>query len=271
MHPRAESAPLSLVLVAGLVLAASPGGCSATGAGSEAQPPGRLVSFDTRFELRLSTLEDGPSRSLRVAVLVEPLDGLPLEVAPADGESAGLLELRVRWQDFGAAPASVGRTTQVVLPWSVAGLARPGAPLVLSTTVALGEPGEALARRVTVEGRVIGIELLRDDLRSGGLLRSLPAVQLEMTALPPAGSLERHLAEGDPEGIFLAAAAVSGATERREEVLGRLIEALPDSGGAAREALFGALLFLTGETHGRDTWRWTNWWRERSRLEQAAR
>ena len=256
MARRADPARFTLGLAAGLLLS-----CSAATPGPGREPARPLVGVQPRMELRLSTPDDGPARTLRVSVLVEPTDGVPFSVVPVGGDGSGLLELTVRWHDFRAEPTTSGRSTQAVLPWVGAGRAEDGAPLVMTTSVALGDPRDALARRITVDGRLIGVDLVREDGHTGGSLFNLARATLETSPLPPAGTLERQLQEGDPAGIFLSAVASPPAV--REDVVGRLVAALPESGGAGREAIFGALLFLTGETHGRDVWRWTTWWKQR--------
>ena len=254
MARRADPLFLTLGLAAGLL------SCSvATPVAAEPVRP--FVSVHPRMELRLSSPDDGPAQTLRVSVLVEPTDGVPLSVVPLGGDGSGLLELTVRWHDFRAQPTVSGRSTQAVLPWTGAGRAEDGAPLVMTTSISLGDPQGALARRITVEGRLIGVDLVREDGHTGGAMFNLAPATLETAPLPPAGSLEQHLQAGDAEGVFLSAVASPSAV--REDVIGRLVAALPDSSGASREAVFGALLFLTGETHGRDVWRWTTWWKQR--------
>jgi hypothetical protein len=80
----------------------------------------------------------------------------------------------------------------------------------------VGATDDVLARRVLVEGRLIGVDLTREAARSGGQVLALPAAQLEAARPVPEGSLAEHLQSGSPDGIFLA--AVSAAPERRDEV-----------------------------------------------------
>jgi hypothetical protein len=116
----------------------------------------------------------------------------------------------------------------------------------------------ALARRIRVEGRLIGVDLVREDGHTGGRILVLPRATLESLAPAPPGLIEEHLQSGDANGIFLAAAGAPPAW--REHVLDCLVGALPASRGPAREALFAALLWLTGQPHGRDIQRWSAWW-----------
>jgi hypothetical protein len=117
-----------------------------------------------------------------------------------------------------------------------------------------------LGRRIKVEGRLIGVDLVREDGHSGGRILALPRATLESLAPAPPGLLEEHLQSGNADGIFLAAAGAPPAW--REHVLDGLVGALPSSRGPAREAIFAALLWLTGQTHGRDVQRWSAWWSE---------
>jgi hypothetical protein len=167
----------------------------------------------------------------------------------------------VRWQDFsGDGPVASGRSAQVLVPWSGAGLATAEAAYERTADVSLSATEGVLARRVQVEGRLIGVDLVRDDGHCGGRLLPLPRAGFDSVAPAPPGLLDEHLQSGASDGIFLAAAGAP--PEWRSLVLDRLVSALPASRGKAREAIFAALLWLTGETHGRDVQRWSTWWSE---------
>jgi len=253
-----------VVRAAALTLAAALlGGCASAPA---APPPfADLPPLDLspRLALRLEPPPgDGPARSLRVVALLWPGDGRPLRVVPCrpDGGSA-LLELSLRWEDHaGDGPHCRGRATQVLVPWSGDVLATDELPWSCQADVALAAADGVLARRVRVEGRLIGLDLVRDEGHGGGRLLQLPPATLVSLAPAPPGLLEEHLQSGRPDGIFLAAAGAPDAW--RAHVLDRLVGALPASRGAAREAVFAALFWLTGETHGRDVHRWSTWWIE---------
>jgi hypothetical protein len=236
-----------------------------------ADPPPRppdlpLAVIEPRVSLALVEQPPGPARVLWAKVSIEPADGRPLTVTPSGPIGDGLvphatLELRVRWQDHrDDAPIAVGHAGQVVLDWTGSQLAEPGRPAVIAARLELSELQETLARRVDVDGRLIGIELRRDDARSGGVVLDLPPAHLDSLAPAPGGTLESNLQSASPSGIFLTAAGSS--PEEREATLDRLIDALPASAGAAREAILAALLYLTGETHGRDAQLWRTWWNQ---------
>ncbi|HEX5008779.1 MAG TPA: hypothetical protein VFY71_00155 [Planctomycetota bacterium] len=252
---------LALPLLAGVA-----GGC----AGSEPAPaadaalaPLAPLALVPRLELLLEAAPGpGPARAVKVTVRITPTDGLPLDVVPAGGAAdSPLLQLTLHWEDFrGDGPQSSGRGTQVLVPFTGLGTASPDAPLTATADVALAPATGVLARRITAEGRLIGVDLVRPDGHSGGRLLALPRTQLASLAPAPPGLLEEHLQSGLPDGIFLAAAGAP--PEWRKLVLDRLIGALPSSHGPAREAIFASLLWLTGQTLGRDEHRWSAWWSE---------
>jgi hypothetical protein len=239
------------------------GGCQQV---EPAAAPMAALQLEPRVDLRIDPAPGpGPARAVRVTVRIKPMDGLPLDVEPAGvGEGAPLLELTVRWEDFsGDGPVVRGRSTQVLVPWTGLGTASPEAPLEASCSVDLSPADGVLARRVLVEGRIIGVDLVRPEGHSGGRLLPVPRAELATLAPAPPGLLEEHLQSGQADGIFLAAAGAP--PEWRPLVLDRLIEALPASRGPAREAIFASLLWLTGQTLGRDVQRWSSWWSEERR------
>src|SRR5262249_18492667 len=145
---------------------------------------------------------------VRVTVSIAPSDDVPLQVVSMSGAAdSPLLELRVHWEDFrGDGPVSSGRGTQVLVPFTGLGTASAAAPLEATSDVALGPAEGVLARRIEVEGRLIGVDLVRPDGHSGGRLLALPHTVLSSLAPAPPGLLEEHLQSGSPDGIFLAAA-----------------------------------------------------------------
>jgi hypothetical protein len=228
-----------------------------------------LARIDPVLRLSLEAVGPGLARHLRVRVEVEAPGLGPLEVrgvrGTGEGPDAVLLDLELRTVDFpGDRPVSSGRTTRLLVPWGRGGVAAPGAPLVVVHEVAL-EPGEdGLARRVEAQGRLIGVDLIAAAAHSGGTILDLPTARLESFAAVPSGSLEAALQSGDGPGIFLAATAMP--TEGRDELPGVLVGALAGLDRPAREAAFAALLYLTGETNGRDIYRWRSWWKQRERV-----
>lgn len=251
---RAGRAALACTLVALSLLA-----CSAP---EPAPPELPLAVIQPLVRIELVELPPGPVQRLWVRVLVEPSDGLEFTLAPvAAGSGRAVVDLRVRWQDFtGEGPTSTGHAAQSALEWAGQSVARPGQPAVITAQLDLGPVQGVLARRIDVEGRLIGVELRQPDVRSGGVVLTLPPAHLDSLAPAPAGPLAEHLQSGLPGGIFLV--ATRAPPEEREETLDRLIDALSASTGRAREAILAALLYLTGETHGRDAHLWRTWWNE---------
>jgi len=232
-----------------------------------APPPPELPLAVIVPVVRVELVEQppGPAPRVWVRVLIEPPDDRPMTLQPAGpGPGHAVLELRAHWQDFrGDGPTSTGHAGQSALAWNGRETAEPGRPAVIAMQLDLDELKGALARRIDVEGRLIGVELRAETERSGGLVLQLPAAHLDSLAPAPGGTLESHLQSGSPSGIFLSAAGAPPA--QREATLDRLIDALAQSDGRAREAILAALLYLTGETHGRDAHLWRTWWNEQRR------
>jgi hypothetical protein len=229
-------------------------------------PRAPVVPIEPALSLELLADDPAPAGAIFVRVLIEPTDGRAFTIAPvvhADGgRPPALLELTVSWQDYGALrPEALGRRRTLRLEWDGSGRGEPGRPARLAARLDLSDTAGVLARRILVEGRLIGVDLSREGERSGGMVLELPATRLSAYAAVPPGSLASHLQSGSPDGIFLA--AVSAAPERQDEVLETLVESLPSVGGAARNAVFAALYYMTGETHGTDIHRWSTWWGER--------
>ena len=253
----ARRAPPTAVVLAALGAAIA---CAAPPPPADTTP---LAVIEPLVRVELVEQPPGPAERVWVRLLIEPSDGLPFTVTPAAAAAGrrAVLELRLRWQDFtGEGPTAAGRSGQSALEWTGSPVAAPGQPAVIATRLELDALQGALARRIDVEGRLIGVELRREDSRSGGLVLTLPAAHLDSLAPKPAGTLAEHLQSASPGGIFLSAAAAPAAV--REQTLDRLIDALPASSGRAREAILAALLYLTGETHGRDAHLWRTWWNE---------
>lgn len=239
-----------------------------TACASEPTPVADLpvVVIEPTLRLELAVEPPGPVRTVWARLLIEPPDERPLTVAPAGAAGDGpgprvVIELRVRWQDQrGDGPTASGHGGQSVLEWTGSLVAERGRPAEIDVRLELGELNGALARRIDVDGRIIGLELRREDARSGGVVLKLPAAHLDSLAPMPAGSLESHLQSGSPGGIFLLAAG--SPPSQRDATLDALIAALPGSEGPARGAILAALLYLTGETKGRDPQLWRTWWNQ---------
>jgi hypothetical protein len=253
----------SVALLGGMLAACAP----------PVRPAVPVRAIDPAVGMELLADEPAPAGAVFVSILIEPTDGRDFQVEPvthADGSQPPvLLELTVSWHDFsGTQPVALGHARSLVLEWSGSEPAAPGRPARLAVRLEVGDTEGVLARRLVVEGRLIGIELVRESERSGGMVLALPPARLAVNRLARPGSLKEHLQSRSPDGIFLA--AVSAAPERHEDVLETLVEALPAVGGTARNAVFAALLFLTGETHGSDIHRWRTWWSERTHRREGS-
>jgi len=235
-----------------------------------ASPPAPLpiIAVPVSARIQLASLEGGPAVRLATRVTITTMEALPVEVVGVRDdvvvpEEASLLDLDVTWTDFeGLEPRSLGHSERFVLPFVKAGVTVTGAPLVVESSVPLPPAPGVLARRVVVHARIIGIDLRQEHGHTGGTLLPLPEVTLDSLAEVPPGTLAQHLQSRSLPGIFLSAA--SAPAERREQTLAALIEALPATPEPARGAIFAALLYLTGETHGRDIYRWSTWWKARA-------
>src|SRR5262245_56013519 len=208
-----------LASIALLALAA----CSAP-----APPPPDLPLAVIQPLVRVELVEQppGPAPRIWVRVLIEPPDERPMTLVPAGpGPGHAVLELRVHWQDFrGDGPTASGHAGQSALGWDGREAAEVGRPAVIAMQLELEAVKGALARRIDVEGRLIGVELRAEGERSGGLVIQLPAAHLDSLAPAPGGTLESQLQSGSPSGIFLCAAGAP--PEEREATLDRLIDAL---------------------------------------------
>jgi len=268
-HPaRPATAARSAVAGLLLVLAGLAAGCSAT-------LPLPLVKVPVQAGLQLAAPEGGVVERLAIRVTLSPGGELPVRVAgvrsdAATAEERSLLDLDLAWTDFrGDGPRSLGRSERFVLPFVAEGDAAPGAPLIVERTVELPAAAGVLARRVAARARLIGIDLQLEHGHTGGTLLVLPEAELESFEVVPPGTLAQHLQSGSVPGIFLSAASARG--ERREQALAMLVAALPATPEPARGAIFAALLYLTGETHGRDIYRWSSWWKARQAAIDATR
>ncbi len=216
---------------------------------------------------------DGLATRLRVVASLEAVGELPLTAVtqrgPGEAGDDALLDFTLRWKDFsGRGPVSSGRTVHELVPFGPGGVALPGAPLQRAFEMSLTPPQDVLARRVEVSGRLYVLDLSDGEGRTGGALVPFSATVVESYARPASRPLSELLVEGEPEELFLA--AVSADAGEREGVIGQLIGGLGGLRGPAREAAFGALLYLTGETHGRSEYRWMTWWRARQADRQAS-
>ena len=249
-------------------------GCASTGEPEEEPLP--VAVIETFRELRLSSPDEGLTREVRVEMRVESLEpgvyqllgrGRRLKVDDA------MLQVNVRWRDFvGLSPTSYGGRRSWPLEFGEDGLMERGLPLVREVPIELDEPQErVLARQVTVSMRLHPVDVVGEEVRSGGARMEFPPARIDSYRRQPEGELLPYLLspeERDPSELFLRAVAVPEA--KREEHLELLIGHLSKLDGADREAAFGALHFLTGETHGRQVYAWETWLTLRKRAQGRA-
>src|SRR5262245_27883024 len=167
------------VLAGGVV-----GGCAGAEKAASAPPP-PPPAIAPPIDLRLEAPDGpGPARAVHVTVSIAPSDDVPLEVTPVSSAAdSPLLALTVHWEDFrGDGPVSSGRSTQVLVPFTGLGTASAEVPLEAAFDVAVGPAEGVLARRIEVEGRLIGVDLVRPDGHSGGRLLALPHTVLASVA-----------------------------------------------------------------------------------------
>ena len=226
-----------------------------------------------RTRLEVQSTAPGLAPGVLVTTLIEPEGLLPLRVmgrrAYLEAGDPSLLDVRVRFEDFpGRGPVSSARSVHELLEYGADGEARPGQPLARPFTVELDPLRDALARRVVVSARLFVVDLTDDEGRSGSLALEFAPTKLETFRRPArrgtgAGGVLAALGDPDADELFLAAVTTPAAG--REEVVGRLVAELPRLDGDHQEAAFAALLYLTGESHGRSEYRWQAWWDARRR------
>jgi hypothetical protein len=222
--------------------------------------------IDTLTTARVEVMGTGLAERIRYITRIEPEAESSLTVvgqraSGEDGDDA-LLDIAIRVVDFpGIGPVSQGFSMHAIVPYGPGGVASPGSPLEQATEVGLRPARSVLARRVEAFARLIVIDILEEDGRTGSVVLTFPLTVAESLARRPAHSLLEALGGEDPEELFLAAAATD--TDVRDVAIGQLIEGLSYGAPQIREATFGSLLYLTGETHGRSEYRWKDWWRLR--------
>jgi len=213
----------------------------------------------------------GLAREVAVECRLSPKEPIQLELiaAPVGAAQGALLEVSLRWTDFvGVTPTSYGRSTKGFHRFGDDERFDKAEPLsrVFRFDLEAPEP-RVLARRLVVTSRLYPVDLVAPDLelRTGGARIDFPQRETHSLRRAPAQDLESCLAdltEVEPEELFLA--AVHEAVHDPAARVARLVGALPDvPEGLHREALFGALHFLTGTTQGRSVPRWQSWWETR--------
>jgi len=256
--------------LAALVLAAAlQSACAQTTTAEDDALPVAVVEM--LCEQRLTGLTDGVALAVDCELLIEPKEPGTFRVlgrGRGGGADDAMLQVSVRWRDFvGVSLTSFGGRRTWPLPFSDDGEAQRGAPLTRHLQLDLEAPqAHVLARRVDVSLRLHPVDVLGEEYRSGGARLEFAPATLECLVRQPDGTLDELLAAPgprNPEELFLRAAATP--LEQREHVIELLVKSLSRLNGSEREAAFGGLYFLTGESHGRQVFAWEAWLAARQR------
>jgi hypothetical protein len=260
-RPRALPALVAWLAILG---ALAPGICCAAPAAQEKELPVAVV--ETARRLAIHAEGDGLVQEVGIELTLFPLESWPVDVLGRrpEGQTGddALVEIRVKWTDYaGVMPMSWGRSFRRAVPFGADGEASRDEPLVRTFSLHLDPPEDrALARRLEAWARLHPVDVVGPEVRSGGVSLEFPTATAETFRRVPEASLEDLLAADDPPDpadVFLA--AVTRATRERAVVLRQLVEALPRLSEERREPVFGALQYLTEETHGRSVARWEEW------------
>ncbi|MCB9899180.1 MAG: hypothetical protein H6825_14340 [Planctomycetes bacterium] len=239
------------------------GACASTGSSDDPEPT-EVRPLEILARATLEPVGEGLSTHARLVLSLAPKEPVPIDViAEGDGQvSDAFVEVRLQWKDFfGLEPTSLGRGRTLHLPFGPDGSGSRTAPLVRTLDLELEDPDpRVLARRITVDAVLRPIDIEQGEARSGGAALPFPRQTASVFLHPVDESLEALLAADpprDPVAIFTAGAREG--LDRPLPTLTALVDALPVLEGAEREALFGALLFLTGETNFRSIPQWKSW------------
>lgn len=262
------------LLLAVLAGCASPPGGTSPAANLAAE---RVVrEIETIRRARFVDGAPGLARQLTIEVSIAPRDPLTLEILGLrpDGEDLGdgLLEVHLRWKDFvGTQPTSFGGSRRTTVPFGADGIATRSEPFLRQWSFDLPEPEDrVLARRVSLTAKLHPVDVQTTGARTAGRTMEVDGLIADTFRVLPEpaapGGLEAALA--DPTisagAVFLVAVGAGEATRDIPALVGAAVAALEASHGAHRDALFGALQFMTGQTQGRDLARWQLWWSRQS-------
>lgn len=247
------------LLLIGLVLLAAAGCASPSPAAAE-QPERQIREIETLARARLEPVAEGLARQVRLVLTLAPLDPLELEVLgrrPADQQGHdGLLEVSVRWKDhLGVRPDSRGGSFRTTVPMGEDGLATREQPFERPWVLDLPDPAPGvLARSVSVVARLHPVDLRSERYRTAGVTVPFEGAGLASFAPAPEGD--------EAAALFLESVGAGQPEADPLERIAAAVAALPSTAGPSREALFGALHFLTGQTNGRSVGRWQAWWEQ---------
>lgn len=245
--------------------------CESTPAGdplADPEEPLTLGAIETTTRSSLVAepgADDGLARVVRVDLSLAPRDAVPLQVIATPPEGSGVLpafvEVELAWQDYlGVQPTSWGRTVPSHLPFGPDGEARRGDPIVRSLTIELEDPSPSvLARVLEARPTLRPVDLRVGSVHTGGQPVRFPAARVATLRRAPSAPLATLLGAPDvaPAEVFLAAA--HEGEQQRTVTLYALLDSLAEAPRPVREAIFGALLYLTGTTNGRSEAQWRAW------------
>ena len=266
------------LLLAVLAGCASPPGGTAPHA--DLAPERVVREIETTRRARFIEGPPGLTRVLTVEISIAPKDPLILEIVglrPGGGDLGdGLLEVHLRWKDFvGTQPTSFGGSRRTTVPFGPDGVATRSQAFLRQWIFELPEPEErVLARRVSLTAKLHPVDVLTVGARTAGRTMEVDGLiadsfrVLSESAINggPEVSLSDALADASisAAAIFLQAVGSDHASRDIPALVGGAVAALESARGPHRDALFGALQFMTGQTQGRSVARWQLWWSRQS-------
>ncbi len=240
-------------------------------AGDDEEPlPVAVVETLNSLSLAAQSEGEGVVTALDIEVQIEPKTPGLFRILGRGPRGRGvddaLIQLTVAWKDFaGTTPTSFGGRRSRPTAFGDDGEARFGQPFRRRFLWEL-DPAHAsvLARRVEAHARLHPVDVVGESVRSGGVRMEFPSVSLESFSRPASGTLaewfEQPVDEREPDELFLRAA--QAPVEHRVDVIVQLVGQLAGLKGQQQEAGFGALHFMTGQTHGRSAFAWEAWLKE---------
>lgn len=254
---------LVLAAVAGCAAPGTDAGGDEPDANEEEDPPSLgLVELVARAAIE--PVGEGLVTRVRLRLSLAPKGSVPAEViarAPGQGSDA-FVEVRLQWRDFlGVGPTAVGRAHTRHLSFGDDGTAERFLPLERDFDLSLEAPdARMLARRITVDAVLRPVDVIQGSVRSGGVAVPFPRQTVAVFAAVPDVPFLDVLAGAPPrDPVQLFVSAAQDGLDERDETLVRVVDALDDVVELEREALFGALMFLTGETNFRSIPQWRAW------------
>ncbi|MFT7464648.1 MAG: hypothetical protein ACI9EF_003006 [Pseudohongiellaceae bacterium] len=273
MGRRRPNLACSLLLAVLAGCASPPGGTDPVDAPEEE----RVVrEIETIRSAQLLPWSAGLATEATLEVSLRPRDPVTLEILGIrpEGEDFGdgLLEVELRWKDFvGTEPTSFGGSQRTTVPFGADGIATRETPFVRQWSFQLPEPDKrVLARRVQLKAKLHPVDVLTTGARSAGRTLEMDGVigdsfvEIPADFVPPEDdcSLAEVLADATvkPSTIFLMAVGAGSPNRDLPSLVGAAVMSLEEARSPQRDALFGALQFMTDQTQGRSVARWQLWW-----------